>query len=130
MSYPEQPQQPPPGYPPAGYAPPPGYPPTPTGYPPAGYPYPVVNPTNGMAVAALVCALAGLVTCVSAPVGAVLGHVARRQIRERGGQGDGMALAGIIVGWTLTGLFLGYLAIVLIFVIAGMSGALGSAVPN
>jgi hypothetical protein len=100
----------------------------PYGYPPPGYPYVVVNPTNGMAVAALVCSLAGLMTCVSAPVGAVLGHVARRQIRERGGQGDGLALAGIIVGWTLTGLFLGYLAIVLVVVIAGMTGAFGSAV--
>ena len=113
MSYPEQPHQ-----PPTGYAPMPG-----------GYPYPVVSPTNGMAVAALVCALAGLVTCVSAPVGAILGHVARRQIRERGGQGDGMAVAGIVVGWALTGLFLGYVAFVLVIVIAGASGALGSATP-
>ena len=71
----------------------------PYGHPPPGYPYVVVNPTNGMAVAALVCSLAGLVTCVSAPVGAVLGHVARRQIRERDESGDGMALAGVIVGW-------------------------------
>ncbi len=123
MTYPELPQQSPPAYRPAGYAL------TPTGYPPAGYPYPVANPTNGMAVAALVCALAGLVTCVSAPVGAILGHVARRQIRERGGQGDGMAVAGIVVGWVLTGLFLGYLAFVLVIVIAGASGALGTATP-
>ena len=113
MSYPDHPHQLPPAY----------------AHPPAGYPYPVVSPTNGMAVAALVCALGGLVTCVSAPVGAVLGHVARRQIRERGGQGDGLALAGIIVGWTLTGLFLAYLGIVLIFVIAGMSGAFGPMTP-
>jgi hypothetical protein len=123
MSYPELPQQSSPAYRSTGYAL------TPTGYPPAGYPYPVANPTNGMAVAALVCALAGLVTCVSAPVGAILGHVARRQIRERGGQGDGMAVAGIVVGWALTGLFLGYLAFVLVIVIAGASGALGSATP-
>lgn len=75
------------------------------GYPAAGYggvPVAATPPTNGMAIAALVCALAGLVTCVSAPVGAILGHVARRQIRERGEGGDGMALAGIIVGWILT----------------------------
>jgi hypothetical protein len=30
--------------------------------------------------------------------------VARRQIRESGEQGDGMALAGIIVGWITTGI--------------------------
>lgn len=76
------------------------------GYP--GYGPPMVGPgqpTNGLAIAALVCSLAGLVTCISAPVGAVLGHVARRQIRERGEGGDGMALAAIIVGWILTVLF-------------------------
>jgi hypothetical protein len=38
-------------------------------------------------------------------IGAILGHVARRQIRERGDAGAGMALAGIIVGWIATGLF-------------------------
>jgi hypothetical protein len=32
-------------------------------------------------------------------VGAILGHVARRKIRRSGEAGDGMALAGIIVGW-------------------------------
>jgi hypothetical protein len=32
-------------------------------------------------------------------VGAILGHIAKRQIRERGEPGDGMALAGIIMGW-------------------------------
>jgi hypothetical protein len=88
---------------------PPGY-----GYP--VYPYPAVAPTNGMAVASLVCSLAGLAVGVSAPVGAILGHVARRQIRERGEQGDGMALAGIIVGWVLTGLYamccVGYLSLI------------------
>lgn len=92
------PSYPPPGYGPGGYPPPP-YP----GYPPP-YGYPPVRTTNGMAVAALVCSLSGLLTFFSAPVGAILGHVARKQIRERGEEGDGMALAGIIVGWVITGL--------------------------
>jgi hypothetical protein len=57
------------------------------------------------------------VTCISAPVGAILGHVARRQIRERGEGGDGMALTGIIVGWVTVGLAaLGVLAFVIFFV--------------
>jgi len=80
-----------PAYPGGGYA---GY----------GQPMPLSRPTNGLAIAALVCSLAGLATCISAPVGAILGHVARKQIRERGEEGDGMALAGIIVGWILTGI--------------------------
>jgi tetratricopeptide (TPR) repeat protein len=58
--------------------------------------------TNTLAVASLVCALAGLLFCVVAPIGAIIGHVARAQIRDRGEQGDGLALAGIIIGWVWT----------------------------
>ena len=67
-----------PAYPPPGYGFPPGY----------GYP----RPTNTLAILALVMAF------VVSPVGLVLGIVARRQIRQTGEQGDGLALAGIIVG--------------------------------
>ena len=83
-----------PAYPYAGAYPPPGY------GPPAYIQPVIVNaPTNGMAIAALVCAVLGL-----GPIAAILGHVARRQIRETGEQGDGFALAGIIVGWVTTGI--------------------------
>jgi Domain of unknown function (DUF4190) len=79
------------------------------GYPPAGgyggQPYPVqARKTNGLAVASLVCSLAGFVIGVSAPVGAVLGHMALRQIRQTGEDGEGLAKAGIIIGWIITGL--------------------------
>jgi hypothetical protein len=104
-SWPNQQQQPyadpssgAPSYP----ASPAGYPASPAGYPAYGYGTPVAAApaTNGMAIASLVCSLVGLVTCgVTALIGAILGHIARRQIRERGEGGDGMALAGIIVGW-------------------------------
>src|SRR4051794_5281121 len=81
--------------------PPPGY-----GYPP---PYPVYPPpTNPMAVAALVCAL------TIAPVGLGLGIAARRQIRRTGEQGDGLALAGIIIGGTVTGIYVVLLAVLVI----------------
>lgn len=91
-------------YPAASYGVP-NSPPGPPGYGYTPYPYPAAAPpTNSMAIAALVCALAGFAVGLSAPVGAILGHIARRQIRERGEQGDGMALAGIIIGWTLTGI--------------------------
>jgi hypothetical protein len=59
-----------------------------------------------MAIVALILSLAGFIIGVSAPVGAILGHIARRQIRETGEDGDGMALAAIIVGWIITGLVL------------------------
>lgn len=134
MSYPQQPgnwtdpswpQQQQPGYQDPAYAvsgqPAPAYP----GY---GYPQPVASPpTNGLAIAALVCALAGIATCISAPVGAILGHVARRQIRERGEAGDGMALAGIIVGWIITGLMVLLIAFyIVIIVLAINSGSTSS----
>jgi hypothetical protein len=109
-----------PGYPPSGYTQP--------GYGPAGYgqpqPYPTsgYTGTNGLAIAALVCSLAGLFIGLSAPVGAVLGHVARNQIRTSGEQGDGMALAGIIVGWILTGLY----AVLILLVVLSMAVAAGA----
>ncbi|MFI6825090.1 DUF4190 domain-containing protein [Micromonospora sp. NPDC050187] len=89
-----------PAYPAAGY-PPAGYPP-PTGYP--AYPYPPIRQTNSLALVSLILSVMGVASCVTAPIGAILGHVARRQIRERGEDGDGLAKAGIIVGWVLTGL--------------------------
>lgn len=87
----------------AGYSQPPYSPPA-YGPPTYGQPVYVNQPTNGMAIASLVCSLAGLAVYITAPVGAILGHIARKQIRETGEQGDGMALAGIIVGWVVTGL--------------------------
>lgn len=88
-------EQPPPpqwGGGPAGSQPPPGqpgqaYP----GYPGYGYPYGRMPGTNGFAIAALVCAF------VCSPLGLVFGIIARNQIRRTGQDGDGLALAGIIV---------------------------------
>jgi Domain of unknown function (DUF4190) len=61
--------------------------------------------TNGLAIASLVC---GIVGCfwITAIVAIVLGFIARNQIRESSGtqQGDGMALAGIILGFVWVGL--------------------------
>ncbi|MER7417686.1 DUF4190 domain-containing protein [Micromonospora peucetia] len=80
--------------------------PAPAGYPPAypNYGYAAPPKTNGLAIAALVLALVGITSCITAPVGAILGHVAQKQIRQTGEGGEGMAKAAIIVGWILTGL--------------------------
>jgi len=91
------------------------------GYP--GYGVPVSPPTSGLAIASLVCSLVGLATCITAPVGAILGHIARRQIRERGEGGDSMALAGIIVGWVVTGLFLLLIAVYIVVIVIAVSQA-------
>jgi hypothetical protein len=43
---------------------------------------------------------------VFAPVGIVLGHLARRQIRQTGEQGSGLATAGLVLSYIFTGLYL------------------------
>jgi hypothetical protein len=92
----------------------PGYPAGPQGaYPAYGYPMMPARPTNGLAIASMVVSiLAAVGLCMYGLggwigiVGAILGHVARRQTRERGDAGEGMALAGIIVGWIAAGIAL------------------------
>jgi hypothetical protein len=66
--------------------------------------------TNGMAVASLVCSCAGIVPFffgIPCVLGIIFGFVARGQIRRTNGTqgGRGMALAGIIVGFALIGIF-------------------------
>ncbi|MGW0431453.1 DUF4190 domain-containing protein [Micromonospora sp. NPDC003197] len=116
-AYPD-PNQPTSGYPVSGY-PVSGEPfkaeGTPVGaYPGYGYPMiAVAQPTNGMSIAALVVSIVGVFGLCGyglggfiGIIGAILGHVSRRQIRQKGESGDGMALAGIIVGWIATGIAL------------------------
>jgi Domain of unknown function (DUF1707)/Domain of unknown function (DUF4190) len=56
--------------------------------------------TNGLAVGALICALlqpfTGMLTTIPA---IVLGHIARRQIRQTGDDGHSMATWGMALGW-------------------------------
>lgn len=104
------------GQPLQGYVAPPGY-----GVP---YPYPQARPTNGMAIASLVTSLAMVAVCMPLSiVGAIFGHVARRQIRETGEDGAGMATAGIILGWIF---FLLPILAIAIIIGLGMSGAFDS----
>ncbi|HEY2948033.1 MAG TPA: DUF4190 domain-containing protein [Micromonosporaceae bacterium] len=102
-----------------------GYPP---GYPAYGYPgygYPVAaQPNNGLAIASMIVSIVGFAGLCAygqggwlGAVGAILGHVARRRIRERGEGGDGMALAGIIVGWIATGLAVLATIAIVIFIV-------------
>jgi len=99
------------GYPEAGHAQPaygqPGY--AARGYPPPAY----GRPTNTMAILALVLAF------VFAPAGLILGIIARKQIRQTGEEGSGLALAGIIVGGIATALFV----LMFIFMIVAFAAA-------
>ncbi|MFI7597032.1 DUF4190 domain-containing protein [Actinoplanes sp. NPDC049681] len=139
---PVQAYQPPQAYPlPAAYAPPPAYQPpvaqdpyAPYGQPASPYAYspypPAARPTEGMAIASLVIscvAIAGLcvwgIGFVLGVLGAIFGHVARGKIRRSGAGGDGMALAGIIIGWVVTALGLAFIALLAMAIISDSSTA-------
>lgn len=80
-------------------------PPTsPYGQPYGGYPVVAAPPQNTMALTSMILSIAGILVLVTAPIGAILGHIALKQIRQTGESGEGMAKAGIIVGWIVTGL--------------------------
>lgn len=90
--YGQQPQAPPPGYPPQyGYPPQGGY------MPPGGY-APVAGPTktSGLAIAALCCAL--LVPAIGGLLGIILGILGLKDAKKPGKSGHGLALAGLIIG--------------------------------
>jgi hypothetical protein len=56
--------------------------------------------TNRLAVASLVCALAVFVVPLPTSILAIVfGHIARGQIRRTGEKGDGLARAGLVLGW-------------------------------
>jgi uncharacterized protein DUF4190 len=106
-----------PGYPASAVPASPGYG---YGYPPPGG----VRQTNGLAIASMVVSLASIVICgFPAIVGAIMGHVARKQIRERGEDGDGMALTGVIVGWIVFGLSMIGLAIYIFVIVLAIGTA-------
>ncbi|XVU24901.1 DUF4190 domain-containing protein [Actinoplanes sp. CA-054009] len=100
-----------PGYGQPGYGQPYGAQP---GY---GAPYQPVTSTNTMAILALVFAF------VFSPAAIVLGHIAKKQIRQTGEQGDGLATAGLWLGYIFTALGLlvciGYVIIIAVAVNSG-----------
>jgi uncharacterized protein YacL len=70
-----------------------------------------------------VLAIVGLILAIFFPlIGAIVGHVALSQIKKTGEEGRGLALAAVIVGWTLTGLaIIGIIvAFIPFFVLGGM----------
>jgi hypothetical protein len=119
------------------YSPPPGqqnngpqqpYPPYQGPYPPYQGPYPAYPPTlptNGLAIASLVCGVGTFVIGLSFIPAIICGHIARRQIRQTGEQGGGLALAGLILGYVGGALF-----IVLVLVFVAVVHKTGQAVPT
>jgi hypothetical protein len=78
------------------------------------------QPTNGFATASLILGLVGWAACgVGSVLAVIFGFIAHGQIRQSQGRqgGDGMAKAGIILG------FVGIALVVLFIVIGAMSGS-------
>jgi hypothetical protein len=82
--------------------------------------------TNPLAIVSLVFGIIGwtLMPLVGNLVAIICGHIARSQIRQSHGmqQGDGLALAGMILGYL--GLLLGVVVVMLIFFGIGLVGLL------
>jgi hypothetical protein len=95
--------------------------------PPAFRPAPLPR-TNSKAVAALICGVGGIFVGLSAIPAIVLGHMARREIRRTGEQGDGMAVGGMVLGYVVTALMVGIavLAVVAVVAVVMVSGDVSS----
>lgn len=94
-------------------------------YAPAGGYVVPARPQNSLALVGMILSLVGLVSGVTAIAGIICGHIARKQIRQTGEDGDGMALTALIVGYIVCGLMLAYLAFVVVYFIfiIGVIGA-------
>ena len=73
--------------------------------------------TNTLSIVALIAGIAGLtfVPFLSSIVAVVTGHMARKEIRRTGEQGDGMAVAGLITGYIGIGLAVVVAALLIAF---------------
>lgn len=94
------------------------------GYPPAMIGGP---PTNTLAIVSLVAGIASFFVCpvLGGIVAIVTGHMARAQIRQTGEDGDGLALAGLVLGYVHVALAL----LALVFVTLAILG-LGVAIQH
>lgn len=63
-----------------------------------------IRQTSSLAIASLVSGVLGwtLLPFIGALVAVITGHMARGEIRAAGGRldGDGLAVAGLVLGWT------------------------------
>lgn len=116
-------------YPAAAGLPPPLYPMQPQG--PTGYPqpyptypsypaygYPQHRGTSGMAIGSLVCSALGLVVCLPAPIGVILGIMAMRETKRTGQEGYGLAVAAVIIGGLVTAGIVLYILFLIVMVAA------------
>lgn len=107
--------------------PPPPPPPPPPPRPPAGPPSPA---TSGLAIASLLLGIGGLtiLPLIGSILALIFGYMARNDIRQRPDEvtGEGLAMAGIVMGWIAVGLSILGLLVGGGFMICGLCGAFGA----
>ena len=67
-------------------------------YTPQPHPYPVARPTSGLAVAALVLGIVW-VWGIGSILAVIFGHIALAETRDGRKGGQGLAIAGLVLGW-------------------------------
>jgi Domain of unknown function (DUF4190) len=100
----------------------------------APVPYPAAAPTNTMAVISLATGIASwfVLPLVGGVVAVITGHMAKKEIRQTGQQGDSLATIGLVLGYLhLAVVALVVLILILVFgaVIAAMVSS-GGATPH
>ena len=89
--------------------------------------------TSVLAITSLVCGILGwtLLPWLGSIVAVITGHMARKEIRlnPAAKEGDGLALAGLILGWSMIILSIVTLIIILLF-FGGLLAVLGVAASN
>jgi hypothetical protein len=87
---------------------------------------PSAPPTSGLAIASLVLGIGGLTVLplLGSVAAIILGYMARQDIRRRPGQvsGDGLAVAGIVMGWIVVGASILVFVLSLLGVVASLCG--------
>ena len=106
-------------------------PPAPPPPPPAPRSVPSAVHTSGLAIASLVMGIAGwtLLPLIGSILAVIFGYMARSEIRQRPDEleGEGLAVAGLVLGWIMIGLSvivlcLGAVGMCFFFGLVGASG--------
>ncbi len=88
---------------------------------------PAAPPTSGLAIGSLIASILGLtfLPTIGSIIGVVLGYMAKRQIAESGGTmgGEGLAKAGIIIGWVGIGLTALAICLWIALLVLGVGGS-------
>jgi hypothetical protein len=82
--------------------------------------------TNVLAIISLIASCAGVIIPLAYVAGIIMGHISLAQIKRTGESGHGLALAGVIVGYSLLAISILVLVLYIIFIVV-ILGAAGSA---